>query len=188
VQLEVIRRLHQQYPKIRFLVAAYREKQRDWCQREMSESDRSLPIDFYVGKTSEIIEVSDFALMVSGSVSLELMARGTPALVIYRPSRLTYMIGKSLASCRYISLPNLIADKEIMHEMISVGSPERAISALVEQSKKLIEDSSYRAAKKQELLDLNARFAQPGATIKAATFIAQSIKQQESVQAVEKAA
>jgi hypothetical protein len=82
----------------------------------------------------------------------------------------------------------LIADKEIMHEMISVGSPERAISALVEQSKKLIEDSSYRAAKKQELLDLNARFAQPGATIKAATFIAQSIKQQESVQAIEKAA
>lgn len=188
VQLEVIRRLHQQYPNIRFLVAAYREKQRDWCQREMSESDRSLPIDFYVGKTSEIIEVSDFAFMVSGSVSLELMARGTPALVIYRPSRLTYMIGKSLASCRFISLPNLIADKEIMHEMISVGSPEKAISALVEESKKLIEDKNYRLVKKQELLDLNARFAQPGATLKAATFIAHTMKQQESIPVVEKAA
>ncbi len=78
MQLAAIREIAARYPQTRFLVAAYRDHQCQSCLQRMTEADRKLNVHFFVGKTSEIIEVADCALMKSGSVSLELMARGTP--------------------------------------------------------------------------------------------------------------
>ena len=54
--------------------------------------------------------------MVSGSVSLELLARQTPAVAVYRGTRLTEFLARRLVSCRYMSLPNLLIDDELMPE------------------------------------------------------------------------
>ena len=171
VQLEVIRRLYRDFPHTRFLVAGYKTEQLDWCREQLQQSDANLPIDFYVGKTSEIIEISDIAMMVSGSVSLEVMARKTPAVVQYRPTRLTCWLGKSLANCKYISLPNLIAQKEIMKEFIHTGSVERAANDIDREMRKLLSDIGERQRVEKELKHLTDRCAQPGATARAAQTI-----------------
>jgi lipid-A-disaccharide synthase len=171
VQLEVMRRLHREFPHARFLVAGYKPQQTSWCRGQLTAADEKLPIDFCVGKTSEIIELADVAMMVSGSVSLEVMARNTPAVVQYRPTRFTCWLGKSLASCKYISLPNLIADKEIMKEFIHTGSVETAANDIHREVHKLLAQTVERARVQKELNELTQRYAQPGATARASSVI-----------------
>lgn len=129
--LEAVRRLAERHPDAQFLVANYKESQRRYCQELYRLSRLKLPISFFVGKTPEIIQLADCAMMVSGSVSLEMLARGTPAVAIYRCGWPTYLIGRLLITCPFISLPNLIAGRKVMPEYVSVGNPEPVIREMV---------------------------------------------------------
>lgn len=132
LMLEAARQLSERHPQTQFLVANYQESQRQYCRDVHRESQLRLPLSFFVGKTQEIIHLADCAIMVSGSVSLELLARGTPATVLYRCSRLTYWIGRWLVTCKFFSLPNLIAGRMVMPEHLSVGDPTPVIRELVQ--------------------------------------------------------
>ena len=116
LMLEMIENLSQQYPHVRFPVACYKEWHRIRCAELMTEHGKQLPIDLHVGETPEVIEASDCCLIVSGSVSLELLARRTPAVVMYKAGWLTYWIARTMGTCDYISLPNLIANRPLMPE------------------------------------------------------------------------
>ena len=171
--LESMRRLHKRFPKARFAVAAFRDSQCLWCRNQMTPADQSLPVDFFVGKTSEIIDAAQCAMMVSGSVSLEVMARRTPAVVIYQSGRAMYTIGKALVNIPSITLPNLMAGKTIFPELATPMNTPRANDFLTREMSQLIGDIPYR---RQQLADLDAlrlKFAQPGATTRAASRIAE---------------
>ena len=113
--LDVVETLHRTHPHVRFPVACYKTWHYDRCTELLAERP-NLPVDLYVGRTSEVIEASDCCLIVSGSVSLELLARKTPAVAMYRGGVLMYTLGHTLVTCEFISLPNLIAGREIMPE------------------------------------------------------------------------
>ncbi len=131
LMLSVIRQLSQQFPNATFPVACYRESHLEFCEKLIQQKQATdLPIRLYLKKTSEIIEVADCCLMVSGSISLELLARKTPAVVIYRSHWGMYVMAKLLLTCKYMSLPNLIADRELMPEFPSVGSPIKDIAKI----------------------------------------------------------
>jgi len=116
VQIEVMRKLSQEFPDVRFLVASYKPAQRDYCEQLLKRKGGELPVEFYVGKTSEILELAECCLMVSGSVSLEVLARGVPAVVLYRADWFFALLARMLVTCRYMSLPNLVADRLLMPE------------------------------------------------------------------------
>ena len=164
LMLQAIRRLHQRHPSTRFLVAAYRDRQCLWCRDQMTTEDQSLPIDFFVGKTSEVIEASKCAMMVSGSISLELMARRTPAAVIYRVGRIMHTIASRLVQVDSLTLPNLMAGRKIFPEMVSVGSPEPAVQFLVDSVDSMLSDHFYFQSLLQDLDTLRSDYAVPGAS------------------------
>ncbi len=169
MQLEVIRQLAARHPGIRFHIACLRDRHCRWCRQQLTEADSQLDINFFVGRTSEIIHSADCALIKSGSVSLEVMARGTPAVVMYHAGRMLYTIGKSLASVRYISLPNLMADRELMPEFIAVGANRKpAIESATAALDSLLSDPVLRQTKRDELLQLARQFGQRGAAHNAA--------------------
>lgn len=131
VMLRIVRQLSEQFPNTTFPVACYKESHLDLCKKLIQEQQADdLPTKLYLKKTSEIIETSECCLMVSGSVSLELLARKTPGVVIYRSHWGMYLLGNILITCKYMSLPNLIAGREIMPEFPSVGSPEKEIAKI----------------------------------------------------------
>ena len=72
------------------------------------------------GATFELLRNSACALVTSGTATLETALLGTPQVVCYRAngSRISYNIMKRLIKCKWVSLPNLIADKEIVPEML----------------------------------------------------------------------
>lgn len=175
VMLESIRRLAAKHPDVQFLVAAFRDSQCLWCRSAMAPSDASLPIDFFAGKTSEVIEAAECAMMVSGSVSLELMVRNTPAAVIYRAGRILYATGRALVRVPSMTLPNLIAGHTLFPELASVGSPEPAVKFLEASVGQMLTDADYRRHLGHQLHDLRIRYALPGATNRAADCLSQSL-------------
>jgi lipid-A-disaccharide synthase len=171
LMLEAIRRINRTNPRARFLVAAYRDRQCLWCRDQMTEQDRDLPIEFFVGRTSEVVEVARCAMMVSGSVSLELMARRTPAAVIYRVGRVLHSVGKYLLNLDSITLPNLMSDRKVFPEMVSVGKPEPAIDFLTQSINAMLNDHFYFQGLLESLDGLRGQYARPGASKRAAEFL-----------------
>ena len=184
LQLEVIRKLAIRHPKAQFLVAAIKDAHALWCRAQLKPADGKLPIHIFAGKTSEIIELSDCSLMKSGSVSLELMARGKPAAVMYHLSQTTYAMAKLLVKCKRMSLPNLIADKQVLAEFLSHGklnskSALRSIEDVTEEMSRLLGDSEYRLTQRRNLNALASQFAKPGASKAAALFIMSKLTKSE---------
>lgn len=177
--LDAARRLHAKHPNVNFLVANYKESQRQFCVEQFEKLQEALPLSFFVGKTSEIIELADCAMMVSGSVSLEMLARRTPAVVLYRTTWPTYVIGKMLVKCKYMSLPNLIAGRKVMPEFLSVGSPIPVTDALVSEVDAWLSDDLKLAAARKELEQIRERIYVTGATKRTAEVIIQRLLQSD---------
>ncbi|TWT81840.1 Glycosyl transferase [Planctomycetes bacterium CA13] len=176
VMLESIRRLCVTQPQAKFLVAAYRDRHCLWCREQLTSDDAKLPIEFYVDRTSEIIEASRCAMMVSGSVSLELMARRTPASVAYRVGRLLYAFAKMVVQTDSITLPNLMTDRKVFPEFVSVGSPEPAIDFFTDSTTAFLQDEFYYRQAVHQIEDLCREHAGGGATAKAANWIGQMVQ------------
>jgi lipid-A-disaccharide synthase len=77
------------------------------------------------GSSYDALAYSDLAIAASGSVTLEAAILGTPTIVIYKVSQLSYMLAKMLVDVQFISLPNIIAGKEIFPEFIQQLDPEK---------------------------------------------------------------
>lgn len=177
IQLAAIRELNQRHPTTRFLVACLKEAHKVQCQSQLLESDKGLNIEFFVDRTSEIIELADCSLMKSGSVSLEMMARGTPSVVVYHVSRALYEIGRRLTNLESMTLPNLISGETIMPEFLAVG---RSTSDTIEKSvaaiDRLLGDPDERFLQRKRLFELNQQIGEPGASKRAAKFICESLE------------
>ncbi len=75
-------------------------------------------LNLVFGKTYEILEVADAALVTSGTATLETALFRVPEVVCYKASWLSYQIAKRLVKINYISLVNLVMDKMVVTELI----------------------------------------------------------------------
>jgi lipid-A-disaccharide synthase len=69
-------------------------------------------------KTYDLLSVSFAALVTSGTATLETALFKIPEVVCYKGNEISYQIGKRLVNVKYISLVNLILDKEVVTELI----------------------------------------------------------------------
>ncbi len=176
IMLESIRKLASEHADARFLVAAYRDRHCLWCRNQLNELDATLPIEFYVDRTSEIIEAARCAMMVSGSVSLELMARRTPAAVTYRIGRLLYAFAKSVVKLDTITLPNMMSGRKVFPEFVSVGSTKPAVEFFNESIGAYLRDEFYYQQTLRQLDELREKYAGGGASEKAAQWIGERVR------------
>jgi lipid-A-disaccharide synthase len=163
-------RVHSRLPDTRFLVAAYKERHRQEIIRYLK--GRSLPIDVECGKTAEVIELSRACIAVSGSVGLELLYRQKPTAVLYRVTPAQMVVYRTAVTAPHISLVNLMAQKRLYPEYVSIRNESEAIA------EQLLEWLTDRAAYEQitgELADLKSRTARPGACQRAAKYILETL-------------
>jgi len=69
-------------------------------------------------KTYDLLSVATAALVTSGTATLETALFKVPEVVCYKGNEISYQIGKRLVNVKYISLVNLILDKEVVTELI----------------------------------------------------------------------
>ncbi len=75
-------------------------------------------IKFVANKTYDLLKISHAALVTSGTATLETALFHVPEVVCYKGNWLSYQIAKRIITLRYISLVNLIMDKEVVTELI----------------------------------------------------------------------
>jgi lipid-A-disaccharide synthase len=73
---------------------------------------------FLTENTNNILHFADAALVTSGTATLETALIGTPEVVCYKGNRISFEIAKRIVKVKYISLVNLIMDKEVVKELI----------------------------------------------------------------------
>jgi lipid-A-disaccharide synthase len=167
--------LHLRRSDVRFLVACFREHHRRQVEERLSSL--GLPIEAHVGRTPEIIHLAHSCLAVSGSVSLELLYRGKPTAILYRHHWTGIALAHLLKNCRYITLVNLLANKELFPEYFGTGCPAEALAGHVLH---WLNDRSAYEALCGELAALRERVAEPGACERAAEAVLAMVRQPES--------
>ncbi len=70
------------------------------------------------GMSTEVLSAADLALIASGTSTLQAALCGVPMVVVYRLFPLTYLLGRLLVNVKYISLVNLLLDREVVKELI----------------------------------------------------------------------
>lgn len=170
VLTQVMQRIHAKHPDVRFLVAAFKPKQLEYCQAQLKDNNVDLPIHFFTGKTPEIIQSGECCLMVSGSVSLELLARRIPAVAIARLGWVEKTLSPLFITCEYISLPNLIAGRQIMPEYLT-GSDSQNVDEMTAHLDEWLSDESARQARITEMEVLCTDVVQTGATARAVDYV-----------------
>lgn len=119
-QLQAAKLINKKFPSAQFHVACLHQRHADLVWEKMRNASlENIPINIHSGTTKEIICASDCTISVSGSVSLELLQAAVPSAILYQASRPMIVLAKWLMKCRFISLPNLIADKEFFPEFVS---------------------------------------------------------------------
>jgi lipid-A-disaccharide synthase len=99
------------------------------------------------------------AMAVSGTVTLELALLGTPAVIVYRTSWLSYQIGRRLATVDCVGLPNIAAGEKFLPELIQDDcTPSRIADAVAE----ILADSTRGANLRARGLSLREKLRGPG--------------------------
>jgi len=116
--IETARWLHERDPEITFLLPYVNDARRIQIEELIHCQGRGLPIKLIDGQSRDVMTASDVVVLASGTATLEAMLLKRPMVVAYRVSKFTHYIMKRLLKTRFISLPNLLADKELVPELI----------------------------------------------------------------------
>jgi lipid-A-disaccharide synthase len=174
--VEATRILHARRPDLRFLVACLRpEHARGMEERLRGES---LPIEVHAGRTAEIIHLAHSAIAKSGSVSLEMLYHGTPAVVVYQVPQFEMVLANRIVKCKYYSLVNLLADELLFPEYVGSRLPADAMAAGILH---WLDDPAAHAAVRTELAALRQQVAAPGACDRAADAVLEVLAEAQQV-------
>ncbi len=138
-------------------LGAYREYAPEGCE-----------IHFVEGATHDVMKFSDAAVVTSGTATLETACFGTPMIVVYRTSWITYLIGRAVVRIKNISLANIVAGKSIVPELIQHRA---TVQRIVSLASKLLNDENVRAAMHNELLAVKEKLGSAGASTRVAEAI-----------------
>lgn len=133
-------------------------------------ADRDVKVVY--GQTYALLKSSEVAVVTSGTATLETALAGVPQVVCYKTGWLNYQVGKRFLKIRFISLVNLIMDREIVKELIQHDLVERNLSSEINA---ILPGGWKREVMKKNYGQLNAILEGNGASERIAADIYQSL-------------
>ncbi|MDQ6827356.1 MAG: lipid-A-disaccharide synthase, partial [Gemmatimonadota bacterium] len=132
------------------------------------------PFPQYSGAAFTVLRAADAALCKSGTTTLEAAMCGTPFVITYRTSKLTYAIGKRLVKVPYIGLVNWVAGRKLVPEFVQDAFQPAAVAAAL--APLFDPRSSERASMLAGLADVRAKLGTPGASRRVAEMALAMVK------------
>ena len=126
------------------------------------------PVSVVEGLTHEVMAAADVLLVASGTATLEAALLGTPMVVCYRVSRLTEMVGRLLKRIPWISLPNIVARRTVVPEILQADVTGARLAV---EAELLLQDAPFATAQRASFKDLRERLGEPGVGERAARII-----------------
>ena len=133
------------------------------------ESLPNMPfVNLVKGNTYDSMRASDLMLIASGTATLEAACLGTPMIVVYKLSWLSWRVIKSLAAIDRSALPNIIAGREIVPELLQNDAQP---SQIIPIALKLLQSLEARQSQKEELEKIYTQLGSPGAAERTAQIV-----------------
>lgn len=120
------------------------------------------------GETYSLLSKASAAVVTSGTATLETALHGTPEVVCYKGSGISYLIAKRLIKVKYISLVNLIMDKPVVTELIQ---DEMNATNIEKELRNILEDQQDIATMKNDFTALREKLGNSGASERAAKIV-----------------
>jgi lipid-A-disaccharide synthase len=129
---------------------------------------RLSPVAIVEEDTDAVLASADVALTASGTATVQAALHGTPMVVVYRVSAVTYRLGRRFVKLDTFAMVNLIAGQRIVPELIQDAfTPE----AVADEAVSMLTDSARVARVREGLARVRARLGGPGASRRAAEAI-----------------
>ena len=176
VMLESIPELRKQNRDMRFEVAAAseelaREMREMLAQRGQDQQGIQI-IQIKVGETAALMQRAFAGIVASGSATLEAAYFRLPFVLIYKVAWPTYLAARLVVSVKYLGMPNVLADREVVPEFIQHRARPDAI---VKAVRRLLEDADARDRMISEFDRIVGKLGEVGASDQAARAIIEEI-------------
>ena len=175
VMIETARLLLRTRPTLRFEVAATSEE----LAREMNTANAALGqlhhrqgIQIKVGETAEIMQRAWAGIVASGSATLEAAYFRMPFVLVYKVAWPTYVAARMVVNVKYLGMPNVLADREVVPEFIQHQAKPDAIAKAMGP---LVEDAHAREQMISAFDSIISKLGGDGASEKAAQAILEEI-------------
>jgi lipid-A-disaccharide synthase len=134
------------------------------------------PVELVSGHTYELMAAADVLLIASGTATLEAALLGTPMVLCYRVSRTTELIARMLTHVEWIGLPNLVAGRVVVPELIQAQVTGERLAA--EATRLLDEDPVAATAQRAAFKEVRARLGEPGVGRRAAQAVLRTARRE----------
>jgi lipid-A-disaccharide synthase len=146
------KKLWQKYPDITFITPQINEARSQLFLEFHRKFAPEVPLHSYIRKTSEVLSAADIAIVTSGTATLECMLYKTPMVIAYRMPKLIYKLVRWMITAPYAGLPNLLANKMLVPELIQ---SEVTTEALANAAFEYLDHPEKMAAVKDEFTALH---------------------------------
>ncbi|MFQ5952344.1 MAG: lipid-A-disaccharide synthase [Candidatus Omnitrophota bacterium] len=172
VMLDAAENINKEIKNAHFVVAENSNIEKELYDSAISGHDK-LRISRVTDNTWSCLDRSDFAIVTSGTATLETAVMEKPMVISYRTSPLTAFLFRTFASAPYIGLVNIMAGREVAPELLQEDATPENLSRKVLE---IISDKGLMIRIKEELKKVKARLGDKGAAKKAAQKISEFIK------------
>ncbi|MCK5477742.1 MAG: lipid-A-disaccharide synthase [Methylococcales bacterium] len=157
VMLEAAEKLTESYENIQFLLPQADSITDDLLLSYLQTT--SINIKVIKHQPYDVIQCCDAIMTASGTASLEIALLKIPMVIAYKLSAITYFLGKYLVHTKYIGLPNIIAGKGIIRELIQHDVTADNLAGEVDR---ILKDKAYREQMLAELTLVKDKLGQGG--------------------------
>ena len=162
-------RMVKEFPNHQFILAATKNLPKGLYTELIGDLDITLVFD----KTYDIVSQAEAALVTSGTATLETALSNTPQVVSYKANTVSYNIAKKLVTIKFISLVNLIMDREIVRELIQGEMSQDMIKS---ELSKIIKGGMKREQMLQDYSKMQNMVGGSGASSRAAKLMVKYLK------------
>lgn len=155
--LEASRWLQERRPDIQLVIPCVNRDREKQVQGLVEALEVKLPVTLVRGRSREVMAASDVVLLASGTATLEAMLLKRPMVVGYRLSNLSYKLLSRLVKVPWVALPNLLAQKGLVPELLQDdATPETLGAAVLER----MENTEEREHLQQAFTELHESLRQ----------------------------
>lgn len=152
------------FPEYQFVIAGVSSIEKELYKRIIGNTD----VFLIENQTYELLQNSSAAVVTSGTATLETALFTVPEVVCYKSSGLSYRLAKAMIKVKYISLVNLVMDREVVKELIQGDLTEENI---VKELDQLLHNGKRQRRLLEDYDELKERLGNAGASEKAAAAI-----------------
>ncbi|MCK5814704.1 MAG: lipid-A-disaccharide synthase [Flavobacteriaceae bacterium] len=161
--LSVMLKMADKFTDYQFVIAGAPSQEYEFYQQFIKSSN----VKLISNKTYDLLSVSYAALVTSGTATLETALFKVPEVVCYKGEWVSYQIAKRIITLKYISLVNLIMDREVVTELIQNDFTEKRLE---EELRKIL-DLDFRDKLFADYFDLEQKLGGKGASENTAKLI-----------------